>query len=119
MKLSQHDGKIDDWDVNYQHKQKRKVEYVTCFSFSYMTSVPQMSVPVQLAIIPRDRYLPVALRVVLLECLMYRQVHVACYMVLFQIYDFSAPNESPCAISYHPSRQIFACGFESGVIRVN
>ncbi|XP_056017616.1 WD repeat-containing protein 90-like isoform X2 [Ostrea edulis] len=37
---------------------------------------------------------------------------------LQQLYDFSAPNECPCAISYHPSRQIFACGFESGVVRV-
>ena len=76
-----------------------------------MTSVPLMSVPVLLAIIPRDRYLPVDLRVVLLEC-------VICYLSLFQLYDFSAPNECPCAISYHPSRQIFACGFESGVVRV-
>ena len=38
--------------------------------------------------------------------------------LFFQLYDFSAPNECPCAISYHPSRQIFACGFESGVVRV-
>ncbi|XP_053384270.1 WD repeat-containing protein 90-like isoform X2 [Mercenaria mercenaria] len=37
---------------------------------------------------------------------------------LQQLYDFSAPNECPCTISYHPSRQIFACGFESGVVRV-
>lgn len=41
---------------------------------------------------------------------------ISCF--LFQLYDFSAPNECPCAISYHPSRQIFACGFESGVVRV-
>ena len=76
-----------------------------------MTSVPLMSVHVLSAIIPPDRYLPVDLRVVLLECFI-------CYLSLFQLYDFSAPNECPCAISYHPSRQIFACGFESGVIRV-
>ncbi|WAQ96619.1 WDR90-like protein [Mya arenaria] len=37
---------------------------------------------------------------------------------LQQLYDFSAPNECPCTISYHPSRQIFACGFENGVVRV-
>ncbi|XP_041363253.1 WD repeat-containing protein 90-like isoform X2 [Gigantopelta aegis] len=37
---------------------------------------------------------------------------------LQQLYDFSTPSECPCAISYHPSRQIFACGFENGVVRV-
>ncbi|KAK3091415.1 hypothetical protein FSP39_019740, partial [Pinctada imbricata] len=37
---------------------------------------------------------------------------------LQQLYDFSAPDECPCCIAYHPSRQIFACGFESGVVRV-
>ncbi|XP_025111591.1 WD repeat-containing protein 90-like isoform X3 [Pomacea canaliculata] len=35
-----------------------------------------------------------------------------------QLYDFSAPNESPSTISYHPINQIFACGFESGAVRV-
>ncbi|XP_069124737.1 WD repeat-containing protein 90-like isoform X4 [Argopecten irradians] len=37
---------------------------------------------------------------------------------LQQLYDFSAPDECPCIIDYHPSRQVFACGFESGVVRV-
>ncbi|KAJ8318923.1 hypothetical protein KUTeg_004014 [Tegillarca granosa] len=38
---------------------------------------------------------------------------------LQQLYDFSAATECPCAISYHPSRQIFACGFENGIVRVH
>ena len=29
MILFQHDCEIVDWDVNYQHKQKKPVEYVT------------------------------------------------------------------------------------------
>ncbi|XP_048238655.1 WD repeat-containing protein 90-like isoform X1 [Haliotis rufescens] len=37
---------------------------------------------------------------------------------LQQLYDFSSPQECPCAISYHPSRQIVACGFQNGVVRV-
>lgn len=37
---------------------------------------------------------------------------------LQQLYDFSAPSECPCTISYHPSRQMFACGFENGIVRV-
>lgn len=35
-----------------------------------------------------------------------------------QLYDFSAPKECPCAIAYHPTQQVFACGFESGSVRV-
>ncbi|XP_013393033.1 WD repeat-containing protein 90-like [Lingula anatina] len=37
---------------------------------------------------------------------------------LQQLYDFSAPQECPCAVSYHPSQQVFACGFENGCVRV-
>lgn len=37
---------------------------------------------------------------------------------LLQLYDFSAPKECPCAISYHPSQQVFACGFETGAVRI-
>ncbi|CAL1536659.1 unnamed protein product [Lymnaea stagnalis] len=37
---------------------------------------------------------------------------------LQQLYDFSAPEECPCSIVYHPSKQIFACGFHSGTIRI-
>ncbi|KAK7003519.1 WD repeat-containing protein 90 [Biomphalaria glabrata] len=37
---------------------------------------------------------------------------------LQQLYDFSAPDECPCSINYHPHRQIFACGFHNGTIRI-
>ncbi|KAL8597433.1 hypothetical protein ACOMHN_050931 [Nucella lapillus] len=37
---------------------------------------------------------------------------------LQQLYDFSAPDECPSTICYHPSRQVFVCGFESGAVRV-
>ncbi|XP_035829418.1 WD repeat-containing protein 90 [Aplysia californica] len=37
---------------------------------------------------------------------------------LQQLYDFSAPDETPVTINYHPSRQLFACGFHSGTVRV-
>nr|XP_006813552.1 PREDICTED: WD repeat-containing protein 90-like [Saccoglossus kowalevskii] len=36
---------------------------------------------------------------------------------LQQLYDFNAPKECPCAIIYHPSSQVFACGFDSGCVR--
>lgn len=39
-----------------------------------------------------------------------------------QLYDFSAPNEKPTKLCYHPlgvnTESIFACGFDSGKIRV-
>ena len=35
-----------------------------------------------------------------------------------QLYDFSAPDECPLTINYHPSKQMFACGFHNGTIRV-
>ena len=35
-----------------------------------------------------------------------------------QIYDFSAPQECPCTLVYHPTQQVFACGFETGSVRV-
>ncbi|KAK6171134.1 hypothetical protein SNE40_019389 [Patella caerulea] len=37
---------------------------------------------------------------------------------LQQLYDFSAAKECPCTISYHPSKQVFACGFENGIVRI-
>ncbi|KAK7112108.1 WD repeat-containing protein 90-like isoform X2 [Littorina saxatilis] len=37
---------------------------------------------------------------------------------LQQLYDFSAPQECPTTICYHPSQQVFVCGFESGAVRV-
>ncbi|XP_068121067.1 WD repeat-containing protein 90-like, partial [Hyperolius riggenbachi] len=36
---------------------------------------------------------------------------------LQQLYDFSANEETPCAVTFHPMRQALACGFSSGVIR--
>jgi len=35
-----------------------------------------------------------------------------------QLYDFTAPQDCPTVIAYHPTQQVFACGFESGVLRV-
>lgn len=32
--------------------------------------------------------------------------------------DFTAPKDSPCAVAYHPSQQVIACGFDSGAIRI-
>ncbi|XP_077172586.1 WD repeat-containing protein 90 isoform X2 [Paroedura picta] len=34
-----------------------------------------------------------------------------------QLYEFSASEETPCAVSFHPSQPIFACGFDTGVVR--
>lgn len=35
-----------------------------------------------------------------------------------QLYDFVSAEETPCAVTFHPSRQVFACGFSSGVVRI-
>ncbi|KAH9513092.1 WD repeat-containing protein 90 [Bulinus truncatus] len=40
------------------------------------------------------------------------------FETLQQLYDFSAPAECPCSINYHPHKQIFACGFHNGTIRI-
>ncbi|KAJ6659778.1 hypothetical protein lerEdw1_018494 [Lerista edwardsae] len=34
-----------------------------------------------------------------------------------QLYEFTASDETPCAVAFHPSQQIFACGFETGMVR--
>uniref|UniRef100_A0A8C3IWC5 WD repeat-containing protein 90 n=1 Tax=Chrysemys picta bellii TaxID=8478 RepID=A0A8C3IWC5_CHRPI len=34
-----------------------------------------------------------------------------------QLYDFTASDEIPCTVAFHPAQQIFACGFSSGVVR--
>lgn len=34
-----------------------------------------------------------------------------------QLYDFES-EEGPASVAFHPSEQIFACGFNSGTIRV-
>ncbi|KAM9424099.1 WD repeat-containing protein 90 isoform 2-T2 [Pholidichthys leucotaenia] len=36
---------------------------------------------------------------------------------LHQLYDFVS-EDSPCSVAFHPSEQIFACGFSSGIVRV-
>ncbi|XP_075422310.1 WD repeat-containing protein 90 isoform X3 [Ascaphus truei] len=36
---------------------------------------------------------------------------------LQQLYDFTANEETPCAVTFHPVRQALACGFSSGVVR--
>ncbi|XP_009077103.1 PREDICTED: WD repeat-containing protein 90, partial [Acanthisitta chloris] len=34
-----------------------------------------------------------------------------------QLYDFAAAGETPCAVAFHPSQQLLACGFSSGTVR--
>uniref|UniRef100_A0A3B4T934 WD repeat domain 90 n=1 Tax=Seriola dumerili TaxID=41447 RepID=A0A3B4T934_SERDU len=34
-----------------------------------------------------------------------------------ELYDFVS-EDSPCSVAFHPSEQVFSCGFSSGVIRV-
>ncbi|XP_074962061.1 WD repeat-containing protein 90 isoform X4 [Phalacrocorax aristotelis] len=34
-----------------------------------------------------------------------------------QLYDFTAAEEMPCAVAFHPTQQILACGFDSGMVR--
>uniref|UniRef100_A0A8C3V376 WD repeat-containing protein 90 n=1 Tax=Catharus ustulatus TaxID=91951 RepID=A0A8C3V376_CATUS len=34
-----------------------------------------------------------------------------------QLYDFSAAEETPCTVTFHPFWKILACGFDSGVVR--
>uniref|UniRef100_A0ABM5EZ39 WD repeat-containing protein 90 n=1 Tax=Pogona vitticeps TaxID=103695 RepID=A0ABM5EZ39_9SAUR len=34
-----------------------------------------------------------------------------------QLYEFSASDETPCTVAFHPSQHIFACGFDTGVVR--
>ncbi|KGL85799.1 WD repeat-containing protein 90, partial [Charadrius vociferus] len=34
-----------------------------------------------------------------------------------QLYDFTAADETPCAVAFHPTQQILACGFDSGMVR--
>ena len=35
-----------------------------------------------------------------------------------QKYEFLSPHDAPCTVTYHPSEQTIACGFDSGFIRV-
>ncbi|XP_053813526.1 WD repeat-containing protein 90 isoform X4 [Vidua chalybeata] len=34
-----------------------------------------------------------------------------------QLYDFSAAEETPCTVAFHPFWKMLACGFDSGVVR--
>ncbi|XP_064528587.1 WD repeat-containing protein 90 isoform X6 [Pseudopipra pipra] len=34
-----------------------------------------------------------------------------------QLYDFAATEEAPCAVAFHPTWKILACGFDSGTVR--
>ncbi|NXL63252.1 WDR90 protein, partial [Chordeiles acutipennis] len=34
-----------------------------------------------------------------------------------QLYDFTAAEEMPCAVAFHPTQHILACGFDSGMVR--
>uniref|UniRef100_A0A8D2MVC6 WD repeat domain 90 n=1 Tax=Zonotrichia albicollis TaxID=44394 RepID=A0A8D2MVC6_ZONAL len=35
-----------------------------------------------------------------------------------QLYDFSAAEETPCTVAFHPFWKMLACGFDSGVVRI-
>ncbi|RUS87769.1 hypothetical protein EGW08_004515 [Elysia chlorotica] len=47
-----------------------------------------------------------------------RTIRVWDLNTLQQLYDFSATDECPCCVTYHPKKQILACGFHSGAVRV-
>uniref|UniRef100_A0A8C3KEF7 WD repeat-containing protein 90 n=1 Tax=Calidris pygmaea TaxID=425635 RepID=A0A8C3KEF7_9CHAR len=34
-----------------------------------------------------------------------------------QLYDFTAADETPSAVAFHPTRRILACGFDGGMVR--
>ncbi|PIO31188.1 hypothetical protein AB205_0180910, partial [Aquarana catesbeiana] len=36
---------------------------------------------------------------------------------LQQLYDFTASEETPCTVTFHPIQQALACGFSTGVVR--
>ncbi|XP_039740696.1 WD repeat-containing protein 90 isoform X1 [Pteropus medius] len=36
---------------------------------------------------------------------------------LQQLYDFTSPEEAPCAVAFHPTQPTFFCGFSSGAVR--
>ncbi|KAM4820254.1 WD repeat-containing protein 90 isoform 3-T3 [Thomomys bottae] len=36
---------------------------------------------------------------------------------LRQLYDFTSPEEAPCAVAFHPTGSTFFCGFSSGAVR--
>ncbi|XP_053132988.1 uncharacterized protein LOC128336810 isoform X1 [Hemicordylus capensis] len=36
---------------------------------------------------------------------------------LSKLYEFTASDEMPRTVAFHPSQQIFACGFDTGVVR--
>ncbi|KAB0382023.1 hypothetical protein FD755_003940 [Muntiacus reevesi] len=36
---------------------------------------------------------------------------------LQQLYDFASPEETPCAVAFHPTQPTFFCGFSSGAVR--
>jgi hypothetical protein len=95
--------------------------------WSFVFQLYNFSAPVQYLIIRlHDNTLIICISAVWFQC----PFRVPLYYILssvsmttrwsfvFQLYDFSAPSECPCTISYHPSRQIFACGFENGIVRI-
>ncbi|XP_045426288.1 WD repeat-containing protein 90 isoform X2 [Pipistrellus kuhlii] len=36
---------------------------------------------------------------------------------LQQLYDFTSPEEAPCAVAFHPTQPVVFCGFGSGAVR--
>nr|KAF6272204.1 hypothetical protein mMyoMyo1_020533 [Myotis myotis] len=36
---------------------------------------------------------------------------------LQQLYDFTSPEDAPCAVAFYPTQPIFFCGFSSGAVR--
>lgn len=42
----------------------------------------------------------------------------SCVVSSLQLYDFSAAEEAPCTVAFHPFWSMLACGFDSGVVRI-
>ncbi|XP_045400730.1 WD repeat-containing protein 90 [Lemur catta] len=46
-----------------------------------------------------------------------RTVRIWDLATLRQLYDFASPEDAPCAVTFHPTRPAFFCGFSSGAVR--
>nr|XP_055220737.1 WD repeat-containing protein 90 isoform X3 [Gorilla gorilla gorilla] len=46
-----------------------------------------------------------------------RTVRIWDLATLQQLYDFTSSEEAPCAVTFHPTRPTFFCGFSSGAVR--
>ncbi|NP_001425642.1 WD repeat-containing protein 90 isoform 8 [Homo sapiens] len=46
-----------------------------------------------------------------------RTVRIWDLATLQQLYDFTSSEDAPCAVTFHPTRPTFFCGFSSGAVR--